>query len=58
MTDEARKARNAYAQEWRDKNRDHVREYQKKWRDSNRDKVREATARYWERKAKEMSSDI
>lgn len=58
MTEKARQMRNAYAQEWRDKNRDHIREYHKKWRQANPDKVREATARYWERKANEKSSDI
>lgn len=58
MTEKAKQMRNAYAKEWRDKNREHVREYHKQWRKANPDKVRANFERYWERKAKEMSSDI
>jgi hypothetical protein len=56
MTDEARKARNEYAKQWRAKNATHVREYYKRWREANPDKVRANTKRYWERKAKELLS--
>jgi hypothetical protein len=56
MTDEARKARNEYAKQWRAKNAIHVREYYKRWREANPDKVRANTKRYWERKAKELLS--
>lgn len=41
LTDEAKKARNAYA---------------KKWRENNRDKVRANTARYWNRKAEQLKA--
>lgn len=41
MTDEARKAKNAYQREWRRK---------------NRDKVSAQNARYWEKKANERKA--
>lgn len=40
MTDEARKARNAYMREWRRK---------------NKDKVKAARERHWEKKAREAN---
>ena len=57
MTDEAKALRNAYQREWRKKNKDHVNAYHKKWRQANPDKVRANTTRYWEKKAKEKSSN-
>lgn len=41
LTEEAKKARNAYA---------------KKWRENNRDKVRASMARYWIRKAEQLKA--
>ncbi len=41
LTDEAKKARNAYA---------------KKWRENNQDKVRANVARYWNRKAEQFKT--
>ena len=54
MTDKAKKARQSYLREWREKNKENIREYNKKWRSENREKVKEYQANYWERKAAEL----
>ena len=56
MTDEARKARNAYAREYRQRNLKQIREYQRQWRADNKDKVKVNNDRYWERKSLETVS--
>lgn len=51
MTEQAKRARNAYLQAWRRQHPEQVRSYNKKWRDKNPEKVRQAKERYWERQA-------
>ena len=67
LTEEARKAKNAYYKKWRQENREHVKEYRRayiernrekinaynrKWRQENPDKVRQYEETTWERKVK------
>ena len=43
--------RNTYYKEWRNNNKDKVREYIRTWRNNNKDKVREYNKNYWRKKA-------
>lgn len=54
MTEKALKARRAYQQAWRDKNRERLRAYHKAWREKNKERVMQSEERYWERKAEEL----
>lgn len=69
LTEEARKWRNAYLKQWREKNPERYREYRRayyeknkekikaansEWRRKNRDKVRKNLEAFYERKAQEM----
>ena len=56
MSEAARTAKRRYEQEWRNKNREHLREYQRKWKKENRDKLRLKEIEYWERKAVEYAA--
>ena len=53
MDEAAIMARRLYQSQWREKNREHIREYKREWNAKNADRVNEHTARYWTRKAQE-----
>jgi ferric-dicitrate binding protein FerR (iron transport regulator) len=53
MSEEARRRKNDYLREWREKNREHHRAYQKRWRIKNADKVQASQDKYWEKKVRE-----
>ena len=57
MSEAAKAAKRRYEQEWRDKNREHLREYQRAWKRANRDKTRQSDAKRWERKAAEYEAE-
>lgn len=57
MTPEAKKARNEYYKQWREKNRDKFNAACKKWQRANPDKIVEYQRRYWERKAVEQKKE-
>jgi len=51
LPEKARKARNAYMQNWRNENKEYNKKYAKEWRQANPDKVRQHIENYWNRKA-------
>jgi aromatic ring-opening dioxygenase catalytic subunit (LigB family) len=57
MTEQAKKARNAYMDEWRKKNRQKVRAYMKTWRTENKDKIEQYTNSYWEKRAAQAKTE-
>lgn len=69
LTEEARKAKNAYCKQWRENNQEHVRQYRRayyeknkehikaynsKWRRENKDRMKKNLEAFYERKAREM----
>lgn len=54
LSDEARKAKNAYQKAYRERNIERIREYEKEWRHKNPDRVRATMERYWQKKAEQM----
>lgn len=54
MTEEARKARNAYQREYRRKNKEKLAAYNKEWNQKHPEKRKEYAERFWERRAAEM----
>ncbi len=57
MDNAIKKAKNQYAAEYREKNRDRIREYCRVWRKNNPDKVKASQDRFWAKKAREYDSD-
>lgn len=58
MSNEAKKSRNEYYKKYRLANAEKLRQYNKEWRKNNPEKVKANTARYWEKKAKQLSDEI
>lgn len=56
MDDTIKNAKKQYWAEYREKNRDHLREYCRIWRQNNPDKVKAAQDRFWSKKACEYGS--
>lgn len=56
MVEEARKARAAYAREYREKNRERLNDYRRRWNMKNPDKVKRYQETYWKKKAQEGGS--
>ncbi len=57
ISEQARKARNQYYREYRERNKERLKEYRKAWNRKNEDKVKEYHANYWNRKAEGGGSD-
>lgn len=51
----AAKMRREYHRQWREKNREHLKQYRKDWRKNNPGKSAEYNQRCWEKKAKEAA---
>jgi hypothetical protein len=58
ITQTALEMKRAYQREWREKNRESVRQYYKEYcqRPENKEKKKAATARYWNKKAEEAAN--
>lgn len=51
MTEEAKEARKAYYAEYREKNRQRIRETAGEWRRKNQEKIKSYRDKYWNSKA-------
>ena len=49
----AAEERRIYARNWREKNREHIREYNRRYRQENKEKLKKCEQKMWERKALE-----
>lgn len=56
LTEEARKARNAYCRKWRQKNRERVNAYCRKWRHDNPEHVKEYRRAYIEKNREKINA--
>ena len=52
-----REARNAYHRDWAKRNPEKVNAYNRNWRKRNPEKVNAAKARYWLKKAAELTAE-
>lgn len=57
MSEAAKKKRAAYMKEYRQNNKEHIREYNTRWQRENKDKVKASQVRYWEKRAKESKKE-
>ena len=56
MTDEARKAYNAYQKQYRDKNREKLNAYNRKYYSEHKEQRKASINKCWEKKAKEIEN--
>jgi hypothetical protein len=54
MTEDAIRQRRAYQRRYRALNKEHINKRQKEWRNANKDKVKEYNKTYWENIAKKF----
>jgi hypothetical protein len=47
-------ARRKYRAQWREKNRQRIREYNRRWAKNNPEKIRQSQMRYWAKRAAEQ----
>lgn len=59
LSEQARKVRNEYKRQWRDKNRDRINAYSREWfnRPENAGKRQEYEARHWEKMAEAVANE-
>ena len=56
MTDEARKARNEYFRQYREKNREKLNAYNRKYYSEHKEQRKVSFNKHWEKKAKEIEN--
>ena len=56
MTDEARKVRNEYFRQYREKNREKLNAYNRKYYSEHKEQRKASFNKYWENKAKEIEN--
>ena len=57
MDSSVQNAKKRYAAEYRERNRERIREYQRAWRKKNPDKVKATQARFWAKKINEFEAE-
>lgn len=55
LSEEALQAYRLYKQNWRDRNKQHIREYNKHWRATHQENTHRYRENYWERKAQALN---
>lgn len=52
-----REEQRIYKQQWRNKNKDHIRKYQREYRQKNKEKISNLNREYWLRKAQKRAEN-